>query len=290
MEIKKCILVPDDFTEVATNAIAYAAIIAKKDNDKITLFHVINDESRAELKKQNKGLETLLTVMDERSKMYASKYNVEIDFVMKEGSIFTTIGEEASELNASLIVMGTHGVKGMQHLTGARALKVVGSSKMPVIIVQHKAPVHEGYDTIVVPVDDTFETKQKTLQTITFAKIFGSKVVLYKQHSNDEEKSNHIRNNANFMARQLEGHEVQFEIAEQESKSDFSDDFVKYAKKVNADLIIMLTTLDKDLKDLILGPAEQQVINNAEQIPVMCVNPMQSVFSTRSLSSVILYS
>lgn len=290
MEAKKNILVPDDFTSVADCAIIHAGTIAKINSDCITLFHVLDNDSRAELKKHNKSIETLVTDMEARAKKYSDMFGVEVKHVIKEGSIFKSIGEEASELGAALIVMGTHGVKGMQHITGARALKVVASSKVPLVIVQEKGPLHDSYKNIVVPVDSKSETKQKTLQCINIAKMFQSKIYLYKQFGADEESSKNIKNNITFMTQQFEAHGVKFEIVTQEHAGSFENEFINYAKKTEADLIVILTTVDKDLKDLVMGPIEEVIINNKEQIPVMCVNPMQSLFSGKSMASIISFS
>ena len=59
-----------------------------------------------------------------------------ISYQISKGSIFTAIAEYANEKDASLVVMGTHGMKGMQKLTGSWALKVIVKSKVPFIVVQ----------------------------------------------------------------------------------------------------------------------------------------------------------
>jgi nucleotide-binding universal stress UspA family protein len=48
---------------------------------------------------------------------------VELAVVVREGSIFTAISEVVEEFDATLVIMGTHGMKGMQKFTGSWALK-----------------------------------------------------------------------------------------------------------------------------------------------------------------------
>lgn len=290
MESKKNILVADDFTSVANCAIEHACTIAKINNDSVTLFHVLDNNSLSELKKKNKSIEELVADMDARCMKYSNEYGVELKHVINEGSIFKSIGEKATELGSALIVLGTHGVKGMQHISGARALKVVASSKVPLIVVQEKGPIHDSYKKIVVPIDSKSETKQKTLQCINIAKMFDAKIYLYKQHSNDDENLKNIKNNIVFMTNHFESHGVQYEITEQQPHGSFEKDYIAFAKQIESDLIVILTTVDKDLKDLVMGPVEEFVINNKEQIPVMCVNPMQSLYTGKSMSSIISFS
>lgn len=282
------ILVPTDFSEVAESAAIHAATIARKSGDEVWLLHIINKDSKSNLKKNNEGMEHLLEKMTALCKSYTEKFNVPFHFKLKEGSIFTTIGEVASEIDAKVMVLGTHGVVGVQKIVGAYALKVVESSKIPVIIVQEKLPVNDSYLKIVSPIDGSVETKQKTLQTISIAKIFGAKVFLFRQKGYDEHLDNHISLNEKFVVRYLKEHKIEHEVVYQEKYSkNFAKEFITYSKSINADLIIILTTADKGLKDLVMGPEEQMVINNEERIPVMCVNPLQNIYRSERLASAV---
>lgn len=287
MKTKNLILVPTDFSNVAECALNHACVIAKQSQNKVLLLHVLNKESKAELKKVGAGLESLSDTLKTQCAYYQNKYNITLDYLIKEGSIFTEIGRVADEKGAELIVMGTHGVTGMQRLTGAFAIKVIESSNVPVIVVKSKLPHIDGYKLIVVPVDFTVETKQKTLQTISMAKIFGAKVLLYKQTGIDDVYQNKIDLNTQFIKRYLLEQEIAVEEThQQKAGADFDKDFMAYSKEVGASLIIILTTKDKELKDFVLGPVEQKVINNQDEIPVMCVHPLQNMYKTERLASI----
>lgn len=288
MEKSTVILVPTDFTPVAESAATHAAMLARKSGETVCLFHVIDKDTKSELKKNHETLAFLEDKLQRIATAFAAKYQVPVVAKLKEGNIFTTIGEMASELEASLIVMGTHGVQGIQHLVGAYALKVVASSKIPVIIVQEKLPHANGHQIIVSPIDSSVETKQKTIQTVHVAKMLNAKVYLYKQKGYDDYIEDHIKLNLNFVKRYLKEHNVDFEVAEQEKfTKNFSKDFIAYATKISADLILILTTNEKGLMEIIIGPEEQNVINNNSQIPVMCVNPLQAIYKFERLSSTV---
>ncbi len=282
------ILVPTDFSEVAESATIHAATIAQKSGDEVWLLHIINKETLANLKKQKEGMEHLLEKLGKMCESYSEKYKVSFKYKLKEGSIFTTIGEVATEIGANLMILGTHGVIGMQKIVGAYALKVVASSKIPVMIVQERLPVNNCYLKIVSPIDGSVETKQKTLQTISIAKVLGAKVYLYRQKGYDEHLDDVISLNEKFVVRYLSEHNVEHEVVKQEKISkNFAKDFIAYSKSISADLIVILTTAEKGIKDIIIGPEEQFVINNEELIPVMCVNPLQNIYRSERLSSAI---
>ena len=282
------ILVPTDFSDVGDSAATHAAAIAKKGGDEVWLLHIITKDTLANLKKEKKGIEFLFEKMKILCEDYSKKYGVVFKYQLKEGSIFTTIGEVASEIGATVMVLGTHGVVGVQKLVGAYALKVVESATIPVIIVQEKRPVNGEHKVIVSPIDRSVETKQKTLQTITIAKTLGAKVFLYRQKGYDDHLDAEIERNAKFVVRYLNEHKVTHEVINQDKVSkNFAKDFIAFSKSVSADLIIILTTADKGIKDIMLGPEEQMVINNEEQIPVMCVKPLQNIYRSERLSSAV---
>lgn len=288
METKHLILVPTDFTNVAECAITHACTLAKLNSNEVKLIHVLNKESKAELKKSKTNIEVLVAKLESQASYFGNKFGVAISYSLKEGSIFTTIGELADELKAALVVMGTHGVIGMQKLTGAFAIKVIESSKVPVIVVQNRMPAEDGYKRIVVPVDFSIETKQKTMQVLNMAKMCEAKVFLYKQKGIDEIHQNKVDLNTQFIKRYLKEQDIPFEEASQQKATvDFDKDFIAYAKEITANLIIILTTKEKELKEFILGPVEQKVINNTEEIPVMCIHPLQNLYKTERLSSMI---
>ncbi len=282
------ILVPTDFSQVTECAAMHAATIAQKSGEEVCLFHVIDKTTKEDLKKKKEDEQYLETKLKRLSELIASRYKVTCSYKLKEGNIFNTIGEMAEELGASLIVLGTHGVQGIQRLVGAYALKVVSSSKVPVIIVQHELPSEAGYTRIVSPIDASVETKQKTMQTISFAKMLNAKVYLFRQKGYDELVDDRIKLNLNFVKKYLTNHDIDFEVIEQETYTkSFSKSFIDYAKSIEANMIIILTTNEKGLKDMIIGPEEQNVINNEAGIPVMCVNPLQNIYVTDRLASTV---
>ncbi len=96
--------------------------------------------------------------------------------ILSKGSIFNAIADFANEKEASLVVMGTHGMKGMQKLTGSWALKVIVKSKVPFIVVQDPPADQERYHNIVFPVDFRNENKEKMKMAIFMGKYFDSKI------------------------------------------------------------------------------------------------------------------
>ena len=269
------VLVPIDFTEVANYAIDHAAGIAKLLGGKVALLHVINKETKAFLKKEKLTDDAINEKLEIIASTVEKKYNVKLDYIAKEGSIFTTIAEVTSEIGASIIVMGTHGKIGVQHLIGSFALKVIESSPVPVIVVQEK-DFGKGYKDIVIPIDETSESKQKVNWAIHIAKIFDSTVHLFGIKYSDEFQMNEVERNMSQIKNILSSNGIKYtDKISADSHSNFGKSISVYGDYIKADLVMIMTNPHQLLPSFILSPWAEHVIFNPSKTPAMCINPVE---------------
>lgn len=285
MEKKKenIVLVPTDFTQVADYAIDHAAGIAKQMNGKVALLHVINKDTKAYLKKENLTDASINEKLEAIAISVEKKYNVKLDYIAEEGSIFTKISEVTTKIGASKIVMGTHGKIGVQHLIGSFALKVIESSPVPVIVVQEKE-FGSGYKNIVLPVDETTETKQKVNWAIHIAKLFNSTIHLFGIKHNDEFLCDEVERNMAQIKNILGKYGVKYtDKISADSHSNFGKSIIVYSDYIKADLVMVLTNPSQLLPSFMLSPWAEQVIFNTAKIPVMAINPVELNITSISL-------
>lgn len=268
-EQNKSIVVPWDFTPVAEFALAHAAKIARMVRNDICLLHIVDSSVKTRVEVEKKTL--LNRVADESSR----KYNTRISAYVVKGSIFTTIADFVNNMEASLVVMGTHGMQGMQKLTGSWALKVIVKSKIPFIVVQSPPVDMERYHNIVFPVDFRLENKEKMGMAIFMGKYFDSKVHILKQKTTDKSLLRLVNVNLNFAIKYLTQNNIQYQIHEI-PKGSLAKQTLNFAHRINADLIMTMTTRNISLADYVFGAAEQYIIANSSKIPVCCVNPKAS--------------
>lgn len=261
----KTILVPWDFTNVAEYALQHSIRAAKAIGCTVTLLHITKKE-----KEIAEAQEKLTSISEESEK----RFGLKPDALVREGSIFSTIAEVASEVQAIFVVMGTHGIKGMQKITGSWALKVVASSKVPFIVVQ-KPPKDEQLSDIVYPIDHKTEDRQKTVWALYLNKYFKSKILIYLKQSTDAAFAKKISNNLLFTKKMFDNQGIDYEVQEAPVDTDFSESTIEYAEKINANAILITTTKSIELKDYMFGATEQKIIANKEGIAIMCVNPKE---------------
>lgn len=275
---KNRILVPTDFTKVGDTAMDHAVVVAKAIDADIHVLHVI--DTKKFISETRLKLETLASRMKK-------EFGIEVKTIVRIGSIFEDIDEVATEIEASLIIMGTHGLRGMQFLTGSRALRIVTHSTIPFVIVQERGIREHGYDDIVVPLDLHKETKQKLALVADMAMYFESRVHLISPGETDEFLKNQLERNINFAKKFLSEREIEFNVTISTEKSGgFVKAVLAHATKIDADLITIMNFYEAGLMNIIGGGYEQQMITNESQIPVMCLNPVDnyklsgSVFTT----------
>jgi nucleotide-binding universal stress UspA family protein len=268
-ENKKLIVVPWDFSHVAANALAHAVKIGKMVNNDICLLHIVDTGiSARDYADVTKKLKLLV-------EEYSAKYSVPIAYYVSKGSIFTSIADYVNEKDASLVVMGTHGIKGMQKLTGSWALKVIVKSKVPFIVIQDPPADQEKYHNIVFPVDFKAENKEKIKMAIFMGKYFDSKIHMLVSVSTDKNILKKTKINLNFAIKYLIQNNIEYEIHDM-PKGKIAEQTIDFAQKINADLILIITTKNITFADYVLGASEQSIIANSSKIPVCCVNPKTS--------------
>ena len=269
MDSTKPIVVTWDFTEVSDFALQHAVKIAKMVNCEIFLLHIVDKGiKQGEMRKKGDDL----TIA---AKEASEKYNLVIRAFIEKGTIFSNIASFSHDKDAGLVLMGTHGIRGMQKLTGSWALKVIVKSKVPFIVVQAPPADQDRYHNIVFPVDFRSENKEKVRMAIFVGKYFDSKIHILKTVTTDKNLLKKVSINLGFAIKHLLQNNISHEIHDIKNEK-IAEQTIEFAQKINADLIVIMTTKNINLADYMMGAAEQQIIANSSKIPVCCVNPMSN--------------
>ncbi|MCB9195392.1 MAG: universal stress protein [Flavobacteriales bacterium] len=273
--IKKKFLVPTDFTEVAHTAMIHAADLASNLEAELYLLNIVAEKE--DLEKAQKRINEEVE--------YLGRYNasVTVHTIVRVGNIFEDIGDVAAEIEAGLIIMGTHGASGWQKVTGSYAMKVITSSKVPFIVTQKETNKKSGYDKILVPLDLHNETKQKLEIVADMAKYFNSEVHIVTPKETDEFLRNKLSGNIAYAKKYLADKKVRCAAHIADKPGDFVDQLLDMAGEIGADLITIMNLQRNSLMGMLGARYEQQIITNEDQIPVLCVNPREVTSATGSV-------
>lgn len=275
------ILIPTDFGDQARIAVAQSYNLARLTKSEITLLHVIDNEFlkpfqdivSAKHNYENHLREDVGNRLKALAVEIQRESGVKVNTLIRTGKIYDEIVEAAREIKAELIVMGTMGAVGFtKKILGSNASRVVREAECPVITI--KGQNHRfGIKHILLPLDLTKETKEKVSRAVNLAKMFSAVIHIVTIVESDDEFI------MNRLTRQM--NQVEDIIAENGIKctSEFIsgknvvDEILKTAKRVEADLIMIMTQQEVGFTDLFISSAAQEVINNSE-IPVLSIRPM----------------
>ena len=271
----KKIVIPIDFTEVAETALNYASSIASDMNSELLLVHIVKDPGQVE------SAENKLTEFIKKS---GSFVKAPMSPQVRVGNIFEDIPQVAEEESAQLVVMGTHGLQGMQFIVGSRALRVVAESNVPFIIVQNNSSIASKISKILVPLDLHKETKQKLHFAADVAAHFKAEIHLISPKDSDEYFNNRIIRNVAYSEGYLEEKNIPYKsIVTDHGLSGFTKDLIRYASENHIDLICIANNSDENFIHAFGRDVEQQIITNEYKIPVMILNPLVTLLDSRSI-------
>ena len=254
-------LVPHDFSVVGDAAAKKAVRLAKQSHAAVHFLHII--KSASEKAAAIKKLEDIIA----HFKPHAGK--TEFHIHVETGNIFADIAKVADKVKASLIIMGTHGAKGMQKVFGSFAIKVITSTHAPFVIVQEKT-LTENIHKIVFPINLNSETLQVSKIAGVLATDFNSEVHLLAPKEKALDLTQKLIIYSQLVKKELAKINVVVHIEFLEKTKAFHTMVIDYAHKVHAEMIAI--TYHSDSMFSQFDPFAQGIITNEHHIPVLIIN------------------
>lgn len=288
------VLFPTDFSEPAEAALPYAVRLARAFGAELHLFHatVLHDYHPL----QGEGFpetESLMEILSERSRDLLGKLkeNESSSLVVKEAERRGTapaplILDYAAEWNMDLIVMATHGRRGLSHMwLGSVAEEVVRRASCPVLTVRTGAHERELTETgrILVPIDFSDATEQTLQCARTFSTLLDAELhllhvieqpiqpVFYEAYTElvpatNEELARTARTELNKLQETMGLEKTTAHVTGGFPATEVLD----FAEREEIDLIIMGSQGLTGLAHLLLGSVAERVVRRAP-CPVLVV-------------------
>ena len=273
----KDIIVAVDFSECSINAIEHAISIAQKAKSNVKLVHVYNESL------YHKTIYKYTDPIDEATKLLeelAIRYQPllgdnQVTYKIREGKIYKEIVEEARETKAMIIIVGTHGTSGFEELwIGSNAYRIICAATCPVITLREGIRPERDLRRIIMPIDSTLASRQKTPHATTIARLFGAEIhVLALFQSNIKDAQRMVLDYAKQACEYLEKNHVNFVMTSRRCKNP-TEATIEYATKVDANLIVIMTEQSASALNLFLGAYAQQMIHRSP-LPVMSIQPKE---------------
>lgn len=292
LDIKK-ILIPTDFSETANLALEHAVKMASLVDAQITLVHVVSTfafrVNLPELEVDEAEGKKLSTVVGSKLASIAeeigSKHGVKVTTMVTSGRIREEVVRIADEIDADIIILGTHGVSGLREFfMGSNAFRIVSEAACPVLSVQDSGK-GVGFSNIVVPIDNSFHSREKLGIAVRMANAYDAEIHVcgLRSYDHDDEDLNaKFRMKMKQVEDYLKEREVKFSTTTLFC-SNIATATMDFANEKNADLIVIMNEQEINSTGFFMGPYAQQVVNHSP-IPVLSIRP-----TTGALSSVTPY-
>ena len=184
------ILHPTDFSDLAEEALAYALDLAVRTGATLYILHIVDgrDDYHAETHLPASDEEALLIRLRERvneqlgALSSEARAGLELVYELAEGRhAAPAIVEHAGRRKIDLIVLGTHGRRGLRHLLlGSVAEEVLRRAPCPALIVHSQDDKPAAVRHIMVPVDFSDHASVALKQAKHLAALFEARLtVLY---------------------------------------------------------------------------------------------------------------
>jgi nucleotide-binding universal stress UspA family protein len=270
------IIVAIDFSESAINAFIHALDIAHTIHTDMLLVWVSKDPKLADkyvpcptdpTKDVEQAFKDLIA--EHQPKLPGNT----ISYKIRKGKVYTEIAAEAKQQKALMVVCGTHGASGFEKFwIGSNANRMISACACPVLTIRAGLKVSRPLKKIVMSIDSTQETRQKASFTAMLAKVFDAEIFIIKLYTT---KQKSIRQNVDLYASQVERfltHEgIRFNTVSEDSVN-IATSIMNYGKKIDANLIAMMTEQENTASTLWLGPFAMQIVNQSP-IPVLSIHP-----------------
>ena len=136
----KTIIVPTDFSDYSDRAVQAATKLAGKFGASIVLFHCLELPEKTNIADDEEFIEEIYNTR-QNADLLLTKYTFPDDIIVRKvirrGSVSEELNKFVETEKADLIIMGSHGVKGLKaRFMGTNAQKTVRAVHIPVLVIK----------------------------------------------------------------------------------------------------------------------------------------------------------
>lgn len=273
----KTIIVPTDFSPIATNAMHYAIDMAKTVNASLLLLHVYQVPVSftdtpivlVSIEDLRKGAEEQVAHLKSEVEHLTSG-SLKVYTETRLGNVADELENLCNKINPFAVIMGTKGASGVERiLFGSNTLTAIRHLTWPVICVPPGKTFGAGIKKIGFACD--FKDVVKTTPThyiVDFVKEFNAELdVLNVDYHNKHFKPETPEQSA-LLHTLLEEAKPVYHFIEH---ADIEDGINDFADKNNIDLIITIPKKHRLLEGVFKASSTKQLVYQSH-VPVMCVH------------------
>jgi K+-sensing histidine kinase KdpD len=218
------------------------------------------------------------TKIDLTQKLEGVKFNIELC----ENATAKNLSEKLNIIKPDFLILSNKNKDNSDGLFSlSETCKIIEHAEKPVLTIPGNFKF-ENFDSIVIPIDTSFETRQKGPATIIMAQKFNSLVKIVgvstdKSKDSEFTVTNYSRQVRNKMAENSVDSEIELRLG-----GNITEQTIEYANEVKASLVIIMTEQEINYKAFFNGKFSEQFIKLAN-FPVLSVNTLDLIVSEARL-------
>jgi nucleotide-binding universal stress UspA family protein len=301
------ILIAADFSERSLRAFGIACSLARLTETRVHVLHVIEQthvveqtvafgESDIALPSDpltNPHREAILVRLRE---LYAPAEPIDLEYHLQDGLATDEIVRVAAEVNADLIVLGTHGRKGLERLLlGSVAETVLRKAACPVMVLRSAetgTATPRAIRAILHPTDFSKESVSARQVARELARDLGARLVLLHVAPVDVvvpeigsvvENLEASRDALVSLRRQIDGPDLKQPVETELRQGDPTKEILNAARDLHCDLVVMGTHGRRGLGRILMGSVAETILREST-IPVFVVKGSQTATTPKPQS------
>lgn len=272
----KKIIVPIDFSQHSDYALETAAMLATKHNAQILALHMLEISDSMLINSDNEQHEKVvffLKLAEQKFEAFLKKdylNGLDVIPIVKHFKVFSEVSQVATEHNADLIIMGSHGTSGINEIfVGSNTEKVVRNSELPVLVIKNK-PQHADYKIVVFASDFSEEAISPYITASKLFTTFGSEMHLLNVNVPGQgfKSSSEMETNMTEFLQKADGNLNRMNVVHYVADTSVEKGILNFTKKVNADLVAIPTHGRTGLAHFFEGSISEDLANHAK-LPVI---------------------
>lgn len=160
----KTVIALVDFSEASTNAVSFAAELAKRSSACLSIVHILQKgKGEDEAKMKLKSLESELKK--------SIDFDLRCESLLAHGNLINTLKKIIAVQQPDIIVMGTKGASGLKKiLIGSNTVNVIANTSVPVLVIPEVARFehffNKGKNRIVLATDLDLLENERVLNVL----------------------------------------------------------------------------------------------------------------------------
>ncbi len=290
----KSILVPIDFSSVATNAMETAIAICKRQLATLTLIHVVENTyvlyppeaggaTGAILPEMIKQANEVLSHLAKKIRL---DHDLVVNHIVQSGNPADEICRWALHKEIDLIVLGTHGASGLREFfLGSNAYRVVKNASCPVMTIPGSNRWFD-FKKILFPIRMVSNALDKYDVVRPIIRKNGSSLQIAGiVKKNDSTGLIEMKALVDAVRNKIMEDDVNCD-SEVHFCENVARQVLAIANDKKPDLIVITATLDSSIRDFFLGPYTQDIVNHAA-FPVLSIRPEQTKHTANALQGLL---